>query len=245
MKIGEAVFLHLQTEMDNQSKRILTFFPAFASVAGAIFSAYNASRIAGVSSSQSERHSSASGMAGLSLRYNTREMGQAMMLLDAYRKSVALQTSTTGIQLLEAIAERHRAIKCESEQFLLNPTKNEHLKGSFEIEIARRTFTQHFQSVKDLLEDKSFNAEFKAAVGPLCGKVALLFLAAAPMRGGFSHSETQKYENEFRLLEFYCDRCTKLIQPKVWDASVKELAEERLAQIKDAREFSCNKKRSN
>src|SRR5690348_11712946 len=112
---------------------------AVASITSALISSYFASKIASSSREQTKLQAAASQMAGLSLRYNAKEMGRSMMLLDAYRKKIAAESSTSGVALLEAISQDYPKLKQNAEEYLMNPSKSE-MKQSFEIEMARRMY---------------------------------------------------------------------------------------------------------
>jgi len=209
-------------------KKIFEYIPlaACASILSATISAIIATKLAQGSRNLSKAQADQTHMTALSMRYNAREMGRSMMLLDAYRKHLAVQSSTTGIPLLQQISKNYDSLKANADEYLLDPNK-ESLKQDFEIEIARRTFTQHYQAVRDLYENATESGrEFKVAVGPLCGKVALLFLIAGPMKAcSFS-------EREFSLLEFYCRECKILIE-KERKPETSDLADQRLEDIRN------------
>lgn len=197
---------------------------AIASITSALISSYFTSKIASISREQTKSQAAASQMAGLSLRYNAKEMGRSMMLLDAYRKKVATETATFGAALLEAITQDYPKLKENAEAYLMNSSKSE-MKQSFEIEMARRMYSQHFQAVKDLYENSTeFGKDFRAAVGPLCGKVALIFLVTGPMKA------CSISEKEFLLQEFYCRECKELIK-KERKPDTHTIANERLESI--------------
>lgn len=232
--------------------RLVTWIPiaTAASLAGALISSSSALTITRLTETHTKKLAKATELANISMRYNSPEMGRAIMILDSFRKSLATSPNESGVQLLQQISEKHQQIKSEAEKCALESRPSESMKRSYEIEMARRTFIQHFQEVKELFPEEQEplllggktkpSKSFQSAVGPLCGKVFLLFTVAGPMDMHRQEPlEERQRHNEFQLVDYYCTQCRRLLELRKDDHTVKELVAERIKRIEEVQQFKA------